>query len=84
MHNDELYAVAVGVWQQAAALGVELYLYDTEGGLSVTRQPPPPPSDSLVHREVAWRLEGCVRHIEYDYAVWAAADSMAHLDTFAS
>ena len=43
VHNDELYAVAVGVWQQAAALGVELYLYDTEGGLSVTRQPPPPP-----------------------------------------
>ena len=65
----------VAVWHQAAALGVEFYLQDTENlGLEVTRHPPHAPSDALAHAHAAQMVEYMVRDLEYCAALAACGE----------
>jgi hypothetical protein len=54
------------VWQAARAVGAQFYLHDTITGWTVSRHPPPVPSDPLVHDCVADCLSDCVLLLESD------------------
>jgi hypothetical protein len=52
------------VWQAAGSVGAVFYLHDTTAGWAVSRDPPPTPSDSIVHACVSDCLSDCVLSLE--------------------